>query len=375
MRNVLRCCGSVLLLWVNIGACAQERAEIVSSGNGAVAGRVFCADTQKPARFAQVRLFRAGDGSGSGGNGEVTGGDGSFSLGDVRPGDYFVSAQMPGYIDPLRSFVAHGAVQGASDLPEAAKAMLTKVTVAPDQTATVQVTVFRGAVLAGTLTYDDGTPAIGIPVSAQRIEDSHTPGGEAAATGNMRDLAFSISSDRGDFRLGGLPDGMYIVRARPRGTNGPGTLPIYYGNALQKSVARRLEVKAGEERDGLDIQIPAMSLRQVSGVVQAAKDGHGIGRAMVSLTLTGEAGDTLNAVSSPDGSFRFLGVPNGKFTVRANGASDVAVVHGGTGEAAESTISYGPGQQDIELNGGDVDNVVLSLPAIGVRTADTTVQP
>lgn len=359
-----------------MGAQAQQRAETTSQSNGTVAGRVFCSDTQKPARFAQVRLISPGDGAGGGfGSRGVTGADGSFSLGNVRPGEYFISAQMPGYIDPLRSFVPRGKRVGAADLPQAAKAMLTKVTVAADQTASVQVTVFRGAVLAGTLTYDDGSPAIGISISAQRIEATNATGGDASAGESMRDSAFSSSSDRGDFRLGGLPDGIYIVTARPRGTNGPGTLPAYYGNTARKNDARHLEVKAGEERDGVDIQIPAISLRQVSGVVQAAKDSHGIGRAMVSLALTGEVGDALNAVSGPDGSFHFPGVPNGKFIVRVSGASDVVAAHGSTGESAESTANYGPAQQNIELSGSDVDNVVLSLPAVGAHNADTTAQP
>lgn len=362
---LLACCCSILAMWACVGANAQEQGEI-TPGNGSVAGHVFCSDTQKPARFAQVRLIRAADGARGfgGGNTGVTTADGSFSIGNVPPGDYFVSAQMPGYIDPLRSLGLRGLRQGAA-LPEAVKAMLTKVTVAADQSATVQVTAFRGAVLAGTLTYDDGTPAAGIPVSAQRMEDSNADGDISESGG--RDLAFTNSGDRGDFRLGGLPDGVYILRARPRGSNGPGTLPIYYGNTLRKSEARRLEIKAGEERSGLDIQIPALSLRQVSGVVQAAKDGHGIGRATVSLTLNGESSEALNTISGPDGGFRFVGVPNGKFTVRVSGASDAAAGHGAAGDTTESVVPYGPDEQNIELNGSDVDHVILSLPALNAQ--------
>jgi Carboxypeptidase regulatory-like domain len=353
-------------------ACAQERSETTASGNGAVAGHVFCADTQKPARFAMVRLTAVSANGFEGGSffGMAnTAADGSFLANNVRPGEYYVSAQMPGYIDPLRSFAPRGTPRSTNDLPDALKGMLTEVTVSANQTTTVQVTVFRGALLAGTVTYDDGTAAVGIPLTAQRIDNTTQNDGEAPAPVTLRDLAFTTSSDRGDFRLGGLPDGVYIVMARPRGSNGPGTLPVYFGNVLRKSDAMHLELKAGEERDGIDLQIPATGLRQVSGTVQAAKDGHGIGRAMVSLTLTGESGDSLNTVSAADGSFRFQSVPNGKFTVRVSGASDPLTVRGSSSDNADSPGTYGSAEVNIELNGGDVDNVVLSLPATGTHSS------
>ncbi len=342
--------------------------EMFLSGNGAVAGRVFCADTQKPARFAGVRLTPASTGSGMMGGSFAgagsTSADGSFFINNVRPGEYYVSAQMPGYIDPLRSFSPRGSMRPSSEVPDALKSMLTRVTVSANQTTTVQVTAFRGATLSGAVLYDDGTPAAGVPVSAERVDNSTQNNGEAPAPVNMRDLAFASTSDRGEFRLGGLPDGVYVIMARPRGwgPNGPGTLPMYYGNTLRKSEARRLELRAGEERGGLELQIPVTTLRQVSGVVQSSKDGHGIARVMVSLTLTGEAGDALTSVSTSDGSFRFLSVPNGKFTLRVNGASDTSGPHSLSGDSSDSVTIYGAQEKNIEINGMDVDNLVLSLP-------------
>jgi hypothetical protein len=353
------------LLLTAIGLHAQET---LLTGNGAVAGRVFCADTQKPARFAGVRLTPAstaiGMMGGSFAGAGSTSGDGSFFINNVRPGEYYVSAQMPGYIDPLRSFSPRGSMRPSNDVPDALKPMLTRVTVSANQTTTVQVTAFRGALLAGAVLYDDGTPAAGIPVSAERVDNSTQNDGEAPAPVNMRDLAFSSTTDRGEFRLGGLPDGVYVIMARPRswGPNGPGTLPVYYGNTLRKSEARRLELRAGEERGGLELQIPVTTLKQVSGVVQSSKDGHGLARVMVSLTLTGEAGDALTAVSAADGSFHFLSVPNGKFTLRVNGASDSSGARGLSGDSSESVTIYGAQEKNIEINGMDIDNLVLSLP-------------
>ena len=360
---------------VALSLASGNAQELMNSGNGAVAGRVYCADTQKPARFAGVRLtpastsngFMGGSFAGSG----STSADGSFFINNVRPGEYFVSAQMPGYIDPLRSFSPRGSMRPGRDVPDELKTMLTRVTVSANQTTTIQVTAFRGAVLAGAILYDDGTPAAGVPVSAERVDNSTQNDGGAPAPVSMRDLAFATTSDRGEFRLGGLPDGVYVIMARPRGwgPNGPGTLPMYYGNTLRKSEARRLELRAGEERGGLELQIPVTTLKQVSGVVQSSKDGHGIARVMVSLTLTGEAGDTLTSITASDGSFRFLSVPNGKFTLRVNGASDTTTPRGVSGESSDSVTIYGAQEKNIEINGMDADNMVLSLPVISGRSS------
>lgn len=361
---------AAVLLLVSGSLQAQES---TSSGNGAVAGHVYCADTQKPARFAGVRLTPTSSGSGFMGSfagAGSTSADGSFFINNVRPGEYYVSAQMPGYIDPLRSLSPRGSMRpSSSDVPDALKPMMTRVTVSANQTATVQVTAFRGATLSGAVLYDDGTPAAGIPVSAERVDNSTQNDGEAPAPVSMRDLAFATTSDRGEFRLGGLPDGVYVIMARPRGwgPNGPGTLPMYYGNTLRKSEARRLELRAGEERGGLELQIPVTTLKQVSGVVQSSKDGHGIARVMVSLTLTGEAGDALTSVTTADGSFRFLSVPTGKFTLRVNGASDTSGPRPVSGESSDSVTIYGAQEKNIEINGMDVDNLVLSLPVTSGR--------
>lgn len=365
-RSVLHAISCSFAAVLLLGASMQAQ-ESMSSGNGAVAGHVYCADTQKPARFAGVRLTPTTSGSGFMGSfagAASTSADGSFFINNVRPGEYYVSAQMPGYIDPLRSLSPRGSMRPSGDVPDALKPMLTRVTVSANQTATVQVTAFRGAVLSGAILYDDGTPAAGIPVSAERVDNSAQNDGGAPAPVSMRDLAFATTSDRGEFRLGGLPDGVYVIMARPRGwgPNGPGTLPMYYGNTLRKSEARRLELRAGEERGGLELQIPVTSLKQVSGVVQSSKDGHGIGRVMVSLTLTGEPGDAITSITNGDGSFRFLSVPSGKFTLRVNGASDTSGARSSSGESSDGITIYGAQEKNIEINGMDVDNLVLSLP-------------
>jgi hypothetical protein len=369
MRNHLACYCLILLL-VSAGAAAQRRTDAASAGNGSVVGRVFCADSQKPARFAEVRLIPArdpgvGGGSYAGGFGggmgrATTTADGSFLLENVAPGDYLVTARAPGYIDTGRLLMSSVMRTPAEPPPAKLGGMLTSVHVVAGQTATATVTLYRGAVLAGIVSYDDGTPAFGVSVSAVQADTAAQAGGT------------SLSNDRGEFRIAGLPEGTYLLLARPLGPSWTRPLPVYYGNSLLKTAAKKIEVKAGDERDGLELQIPVSNLRQVSGVVQSAKDGHGIGHASVWLKVTGEGGDTMYAVSLADGSFRFQGVPDGKFTVGVNGAQDRAL---GRGASADSSTDYGQAQQNIEVSGGDVDHIVFSLPAAGASTAGIASQP
>src|SRR5450631_4119075 len=76
---------AAVLLFAGSSLHAQE---MLLSGNGAVAGRVFCADTQKPARFAGVRLTPASSANGMMGGSFAgagsTSADGSFFINNVR---------------------------------------------------------------------------------------------------------------------------------------------------------------------------------------------------------------------------------------------------------------------------------------------------
>lgn len=334
-----------------IAATAQDAQ--VAATTGSVLGHVYCADTQKPARFAQVRLIpiphntpaspraalseRFAGGSGM----SATDVDGSFAMTNVQPGDYYVDVTSPGYMQPLRG--AMNVNQLTGPLRDKLNSVVTRITVAANQATTAQVTVYRGAVLTGTLLYDDGSPAPGVQVAAMVLDDSQASGKASGGTPtsvNFRQVTYERSGDRGQFRLAGLPDGSYTLMVRPVGFHGPAMIPIFYGNTLHRAEAKLVEVKAGDERGGLDIQIPASTLRIVSGTVQSAEDGHGLGRAAVSLSLAGEGGESINAISAADGSFHFNSVQDGKFSVSAAGGPNV----------------------DIEVKGTDVTGLVINVP-------------
>lgn len=115
---------------------AQQPSSIVPGGT--VTGHVVCGDTQRPARFAGVRLFgvpkeivaapkldgnadakqvaalmKAALGSMNLVSTE-TGLDGGFTANNVAPGDYYVFASVAGYVQPMN--IVQAAFDAGADL-------------------------------------------------------------------------------------------------------------------------------------------------------------------------------------------------------------------------------------------------------------------
>src|ERR1700744_470724 len=246
------CRASLLCMVIAVFAALPLPAQY--SDTGTVVGHVYCVDTQKPARFANVRLQPVdtqGGRFGSRGGFATTGSDGSFRMTGVSPGDYYADVMMPGYVQPLRGML-HDLQNLAPADRDKISAQLTRVSVAANQAANVQVMIYRGATIGGTVSFDDGTPAAGVSIQAFVLPSS-TAGAQATTSTQQASFAgFAQTDDRGQFRVTGLADGTYIASASPRSI-----FPIYYGNTIERSKAKKFDVHAGDEVPGTDIQIPA----------------------------------------------------------------------------------------------------------------------
>jgi hypothetical protein len=310
-----------------------------------VTGHVYCADTQKPARFANIVLLPVDSQGGRGARGSgfaTTGSDGSFRIMGVAPGDYYAEVMMPGYLQPLR-----GSGRDVQELApadrERVNAQLTRVSVAPGQTVTVQVTIYRGATISGTVSYDDGAPAPGIRIVSLALPPGTS--GQAIATQQSASGSTAQTDDRGQFRLTGLEDGTFTIYAAPRSS-----FPVYYGNTIERSSARKLELRAGDEVSGADIQIPAAGMHRVSGFVVSQADGRPVPRVALQMRLrSGDAASLMTAFTATDGSFTFNAVPDGKFTVQVSG-----------GGARGGSSSSG---QALDVNGSDVADLIINTTA------------
>lgn len=272
--------------------------------------------------------------------------DGSFTIGNVVPGDYYVIAELPGYVSPLsifsRDMLNHPTKQDSDEMA----ALLTPVTVTSNNSARAEVSLVRGGVIAGAVRFEDGMPDEGSRVLLMRRD----------AKGNMtryfpNTLAQPniTTDDQGHFRFAGLPEGEYtlsmqlavqnvqqisggdVYTAHPGTyytTTGPSWLTVYFGNVFRLEESKSIKLTGGFLSDGDDIEIPLSKLHSVSGTVVDVATGAPVNQATVRMILSGEGQNGKNAPIGrtdvgEDGSFNFPFVPEGSYKMTVSGAQTI----------------------------------------------------
>jgi hypothetical protein len=329
----------------------------------------------------------------------LTGSDGRFVFRDLPPGSFTVGARKGGYAD------------GASGRRVIAGPSRPVVLTAAERTAETSIRIWKNAAITGTVVDEAGEPVVALHVGAVR---------RVFIAGRQRlgQTGWSVTTDdRGVYRLGDLPPGEYLVQASqpqfsantsafvdtrtsrasgaevaaalPRAsTNGiqvgeaqltfaPGGAippppvrgrvqiypPIFYPSALAPAQAMTIQLAAGEERMGVDLQLQPVTGVRVAGIVMGASGPAGA----VSLWLVPAGVEEMapaealapTSMSDAAGSFTFVAVPPGQYTLR--------------GSSRLSTPGPGPGGDinwvavPIAVAGEDVDGVVATMrPALRI---------
>ncbi len=271
-------------LWISAcvclfaGGCDKHSAKKPDPTKGAVTGVVICADTGKPARFATVNLAAVpkvdpkADDQSPAMESTVTDIEGRFRLEAVDPGQYLAYAAMEGYLDPVRGLDfsrldAHGNDREQTlDVINQWKAHLVEVTVSRHRTAELSIQIERGAEISGTVTYDDGSPAIGMHFQLLRKAEKSSWSGVGLAL--FRGWSIESKSDgHGHYNLTNLPAGEYKVCASMPLDNEDAAPAICLGDTFRKKDAKITKLAAGEVVNGADIVIPLSGLHTLSGSV------------------------------------------------------------------------------------------------------------
>ncbi|MFC5863945.1 hypothetical protein ACFPT7_16695 [Acidicapsa dinghuensis] len=325
-----------------------------AEGMGRVIGHVYCADTNAPARLASVSLetveelqraistestHKPSERSGGTVKAVIAGLDGSFTFDQVHPGTYYVVSEYPGYLSVgaylTEDELAHPTDSVRKKLDESAY----KVKVEASQTSRIEVQLQRGASLSGTVLFDDGSPAVGLPV--ELLHRQKDGGWAADSHGLTQRMLFGLKTDdRGHFRITGLESGEVIVKCTVRlatmeiesrsflgpplsvKVSGEQTVNVFTGGVFRSKTATPIKLVRGTDSLDGDLAIPIAKLHKVSGVVVAATDEHPLNGGTVTLSYSDDQSSAYSAAIQPDGSFQFLAVPEDEFILSTSGAGD-----------------------------------------------------
>lgn len=347
-----------------------------------VTGRVVCADTQRAARFAQVMLVPATNGTSDFERGRMAVGrtdlDGRFTIDNVPPGEYFGTAELTGYINDAPA-VRNALNQGGDALNAVSTVPRVQVS---NGGGSLQLSLQRGAVVAGSVQWDDGSPASGVSVMVQPAPANGVSTGVATASiGGGFGRGFfpgfgngGQTDDRGHFRLSGLAPGNYVLRATvqsplPSGGGGGGggdgrfqrlmSLSVFAPNKLRSTEATVITLSPGEERSDVNVVLGLSGMHTVSGEVSSSAAAVRSG----SVQLTDQNDSTLNrrGIINPDGSFSVPYVPPGTYTLRVNASAQQQVPgRGGSPQDATAT-RFQPFQESITVTDNDLSGLAVTV--------------
>ena len=296
---------------------------------GTVTGTVICADTGKPARFATVDLFPSPQNpkseNGPSHESTVTDLDGKFKIDAVAPGDYYAFATLDGYLNPLYG-VDFDTIKGDQSDNQEDKQLIDQwndhllpVSVTAQRTIDIPISIDRGGEIAGTVTYDDGSPAIGMRFILYRKHAQN----DWAMVGGDSGKEFSLqeqSDTRGHFSISNLPSGEYVVCVLLPGDDQPGSPQLCLGNVVRRRNARTVAISAGEVRNGADLEIPLNAIHSVAGSVTQAITNQPPTTARLRLRYADDREEALAVDMFSDGSFLFPFVYQGSYILEVSDA-------------------------------------------------------
>jgi hypothetical protein len=248
---------------------------------------------------------------------------GSFSIRDVEPGRYSLSAARDGY---LASSVC---LMGTVRLPQVF-AIGTKESVA---NLTFRLRPF--AVMAGRISLDDGEPAMNVRVEAYREYRIHLRHGYEQA-------ASVTTNDRGEYRMFGLQPGSYLVaatseRAVPSGeqareTQAPRYATTFYTNTTKLSEAVPVRLEYGQEIGGINVFLARVRKVRIHGRVISGLTGETVAASIalqrVDAHNTASIAEAVHATFDRDNRFEIRDVTPGGYVIWANGADGAKMLEG-----------------------------------------------
>jgi hypothetical protein len=288
---------------------APQKPNVKPSDLCSVEGVVVKSTTGEGLKRVSVQLIPIG--GGQQGYSTLTENSGRFIIRDIAPGRYAINAGGDGYMQQA---------------PEKGKGntQLRILDLTPGKNENgIGFRLVPPGVITGTIYDEDGDPVTLAQVRALRVASSggHRQVGEARS-GQTNDL--------GEYRIWGLQPGNYLVAAAyqpPQSGLGQPTdqvyLPTFHPSTPDTSQATVVEVQAGSEASGIDVDLRQAHAVLVRGRVLVDSPSKSLRGIHVSLDpRTAEGGYSFSnyggAVQNDSGDFEIHGVPPGPYNLSAS---------------------------------------------------------
>jgi hypothetical protein len=296
---------------------------------GVVSGIVLCSDTGKPARFATVILTAVPQPGDRSDNSEPlheegtanTNLEGRFRIEAVDPGQYYVFAWMPGYLDPvaglnssrLDSLADNKARQ--ADAIEQAKEHMVPVTVKVHREVSVTLSMDRAAEITGTIKYEDGTPASGMHFGLRRRVDDKTWTDVGMMESNPW-VFHSRSDSHGHYEISDLTPGEYKICALLPAYDDETSATRCLGDTYRFKNAEIIKLRAGEVTSDVNFEVPISGMYTIAGTVRSLANEHPYIRGKVRLLYADDREMARDLSLFDDGGFVFDYVPQDSYILQ-----------------------------------------------------------
>jgi protocatechuate 3,4-dioxygenase beta subunit len=234
----------------------------------------------------------------------------------------------------------------AAPAPNSASIVVTKAGYLPAEVPVAranEIPMTRAAAISGRVVDDRGDPIVGALVVAATPDKIEAPARESARIS---------TDDRGEYRIGGLPPGTYIVSITMAGAEvetrdvgngitsvGPAQYRTFFADTADRDGAARVSLRPGDERADVDFHLVSSALSPMRDglpmrIVPNARARSRDGASSISGTITSTSGTPLRArvvmyadnpllladratTSDDDGRYEFSGLPAGTYRIAA----------------------------------------------------------
>ena len=345
---------------------------------GTISGVAVTTDPEpKPIRKVRVTCASS-DGSVT----AITDDRGRFVFSGLKPGRYTIAGTKDAWVTSI--YGAKRPLRPGSAIPLAA-----------GQTVSIALKMFRGAVITGVLLDYNNQPAANTQVSALRYIMQN-------GIRRLNSMAGAVTDDRGVYRIYGLAPGDYFIGAAARG--GPPNAPsselrliderqrsertvafasTYFPGTSVAMQASPITVAAGEERDGIDFALQLVPTARVEGSVTNPDGSPAPAGTLVNLNAgiettfpgSGIAG-FRSARTGADGTFSFLDVSPGIYTVIARGGPPLTWASSEISVDGESVTGLALGlQRGLTMTGQIKFDATRLTPPADLKSIRLALQP